>query len=47
MLHPEQFQDIDPVVKTDEIYTFVVGKPVFATMNTMFANMIFTRLQVH
>lgn len=47
VLHPEQFQDIDPVVKTDEIYTFVVGKPVFAIMNTMFANMIFTRLQVH
>jgi iron complex transport system substrate-binding protein len=46
MLYPNQFQNIDPAVKADEIYTFVVGKPVFAAMNSIFANLIFTRLQV-
>ena len=29
LLYPEQFEDIDPVKKADEIYTFVVGEPVF------------------
>ena len=29
LLYPEQFADIDPVKKADEIYTFVVGEPVF------------------
>ena len=29
LLYPEQFEDIDPVKKTDEIYSFVVGEPVF------------------
>ncbi|QQG66570.1 iron ABC transporter substrate-binding protein [Desulfobulbus oligotrophicus] len=45
-LYPDRFQDIDPAVKTDEIYTSVIGKPVFSTMNTMFSNLIFTRLLV-
>lgn len=46
VLYPERFQDIDPAAKADEIATFVVGKPVFAAMNSAFANLIFTRLQV-
>lgn len=29
ILYPEQFKDIDPAQKADEIYTFVVGKPAF------------------
>ena len=29
LLYPEQFSDIDPVKKADEIYTYVVGEPVF------------------
>ena len=29
LLYPEQFEDIDPVKKADEIYSFVVGEPVF------------------
>lgn len=33
VLYPEQFADIDPAGKADEIYTFVVGKPVFNTLN--------------
>ena len=29
ILYPEQFEDIDPIKKADEIYSFVVGEPVF------------------
>ncbi|MDL2260793.1 iron ABC transporter substrate-binding protein [Methanimicrococcus sp. OttesenSCG-928-J09] len=29
ILYPEQFKDVDPAEKADEIYTFIVGKPVF------------------
>lgn len=36
LLYPEQFKDVDPVTKADEIYTFLVGKPVFAAMNKVF-----------
>ena len=32
ILYPEQFEDIDPVKKADEIYSFVVGEPVFALL---------------
>lgn len=32
LLYPEQFEDVDPVKKADEIYTFVVGEPVFALL---------------
>jgi iron complex transport system substrate-binding protein len=33
VLYPERFADIDPAAKADEIYTFIVGKPVFQAMN--------------
>lgn len=46
VLYPNRFQDIDPTTKADEIFTFVVGKPVFAAMNTSFSNLVFTQLQV-
>ncbi|MBP2144413.1 iron complex transport system substrate-binding protein [Methanococcus voltae] len=29
VLYPEQFEDIDPVEKADEIYTFFYGKPAY------------------
>lgn len=29
IFYPEQFEDIDPEKKADEIYSFVVGEPVF------------------
>jgi iron complex transport system substrate-binding protein len=32
ILYPESFTDIDPEKKADEIYTFMVGKPVYAAM---------------
>ena len=30
--YPEQFDDVNPEQKADEIYTFLVGKPVYNTM---------------
>lgn len=44
ILYPEQFRDIDPAVQADQIYDFVVGKPVFSQMNALFSNQAFTRL---
>lgn len=44
LLYPENFQDVEPVQKADSIYTFLVGKPVFQTMNNLFANMVFKRI---
>ncbi len=41
ILYPEKFTDIDPAVRADEIYTFLVGKPVFAKMNAAFEHLAF------
>ena len=41
LLYPERFNDIDPTAKADEIYTFMIGKPVFAEMNALFSNLAF------
>jgi iron complex transport system substrate-binding protein len=46
VLYPERFADIDPAAKADEIYTFIVGKPVFQAMNETFGNLAYTRLTV-
>lgn len=35
VLYPDQFKDVDPAEKADEIFTFLVGKPVF---NEMYQN---------
>lgn len=35
LLYPEEFTDIDPTAKADEIYTFLVGKPVFESLNAV------------
>lgn len=43
-LYPAQFKDIDPAAKADEIYTFLVGKPIFQEMNHRFQNMVFKRI---
>ncbi|AFQ42542.1 iron ABC transporter substrate-binding protein [Desulfosporosinus meridiei] len=32
VIFPEKFQDIDPVKKSEEIYTFLLGKPVYEEM---------------
>jgi len=41
VLYPERFADVEPATKADEIYTFLVGKPVFAQMNAMFQDLAF------
>jgi len=46
VLYPEQFSDIDPATKADEIYTFLVGEPVFEEMKTSFSDLPFTQLEI-
>jgi len=46
VLYPDRFADIDPAAKADEIYTVIVGKPVFQAMNETFGNLAYTRLTV-
>ncbi|NLC11269.1 MAG: iron ABC transporter substrate-binding protein [Firmicutes bacterium] len=36
VLYPEQFADIDPVEKADEIYSFFLGQPLYETMAELF-----------
>jgi len=38
-LYPEQFTDIDPKLKADEIFAFLVGKPVFDDLNASLQNL--------
>ncbi|MEA1969426.1 MAG: iron ABC transporter substrate-binding protein [Thermodesulfobacteriota bacterium] len=44
LIHADRFKDIDPEKKADEIYTFLVGKPVYKTMNNNFQNLAFKRV---
>jgi iron complex transport system substrate-binding protein len=46
LLYPHRFMDIDPVAKADEIYSFLVGKPVFKEMDKMFQGLAFKRIPV-
>jgi len=36
VLYPDCFADIDPAVKADEIYTFLVGNPVYRQLETAY-----------
>jgi iron complex transport system substrate-binding protein len=46
ILYPEQFADVDSGKKADEIYTFLVGEPVFGEMNALFQNLVFKRIPI-
>ena len=46
LLYPHRFKDIDPEAKADEIYTFLVGKPVFREMEKMFQGLTFKKIPV-
>lgn len=46
VLYPEKFSGIDPRAKADAIYTFLLGVPVFETMNKGFGRMAFTRIRL-
>ena len=39
-LYPEQFTDVDPAQKADEIYTMLDGKPVYSDMKTLFGGFV-------
>jgi iron complex transport system substrate-binding protein len=47
LLYPERFADVDPVRKADEIYSFLVGKPVFDVMNREFQGLAYRRIPVN
>ncbi|EGW40972.1 iron(III) ABC transporter, periplasmic iron-binding, putative domain protein [Desulfosporosinus sp. OT] len=41
---PQHFQDIDPIKKSDEIYQFLLGKPLYAEMERDFGG--FKKLEI-
>ncbi|MCT8338087.1 iron ABC transporter substrate-binding protein [Methanoculleus sp. Afa-1] len=43
-LYPDRFADIDPEEKADEIYTFFLGKPVFADLNSQYRDLGFAKI---
>lgn len=45
-LYPDRFADVDPAARADEIYTFLVGVPVFNLMDEAFGGLAFQRLAV-
>jgi iron complex transport system substrate-binding protein len=45
-LYSDGFRDIDPEAKADEIYGFLVGKPVFREMDRMFQGLAFKKISV-
>lgn len=47
VLYPERFKDVDPKAKADEIYAFLVGKPVFAEMNALFGGLAYEPVPVN
>ncbi|TKB06141.1 iron ABC transporter substrate-binding protein [Desulforhopalus sp. IMCC35007] len=46
LIYPDRFEDIEPTEKADEIYSFLVGKPVFAEMSSLFMNLVFQPIQL-
>jgi len=46
VLYPERFEDVNPAKMADQIYEFLVGKPVFEEMNGLFENLVFTRIDL-
>lgn len=47
LLYPQHFSGVDPVVKADEIYTFLVGEPIFKEMNELFQGLVFQPVPVN
>ncbi|MGD9137656.1 MAG: iron ABC transporter substrate-binding protein [Desulfobacterales bacterium] len=41
VLYPDRFKDVQTAAKADEIYEFLVGKPVFNQMNALFDHMAY------
>lgn len=47
VLYPERFADVDPAAKADEIYTFLVGSPVFDQLNRSFDGLAYRAVPVN
>ncbi len=47
ILYPEAFRDVDPVVKADEIYTFLLGKALYERMASDFGGFKQLNLSAH
>lgn len=45
VLYPEQFSDIDPAIKSDEIYSFLVGEPLYNQMGDLYGQ--FGQVNLH
>lgn len=46
VLYPDEFKDIDPAEKADQIYEFLVGKQVFDELNSSFGNLVFKKIDL-
>lgn len=44
LLYPDRFSDIEPAAKANEMYEFLVGKPVFKEMDAMFQGLAYKRI---
>ena len=45
-LYPDRFADVDPAAMADEIYSFLVGEPVFHRMNEGLGGLAFSKIEV-
>lgn len=46
VVYPDRFRDVDPKAKADEIYTFLVGKPVFTLLDQAFSKAAFEKIDL-
>lgn len=46
VLYPDRFKDVDPEKKADEIYEFVVGKPVFKELNESMGRQSYQKIEI-
>lgn len=46
ILFKEQFRDIDPRKKADEIFSFLVGNPVYEQLDTLFQGQIYKKMEL-
>lgn len=44
-LYPERFAEVDPARKADDIFTFLLGKPLFESLRGAFDSMVFAPVQ--
>jgi len=47
LLYPERFHGVDPAARADEIWTFLVGAPVFEKMDEAFGSLVFRPVPVN